>query len=286
MGLVDIAENKLKDASESFQKSYQLNPANPRGLLGMVETLMQQNHPDQALQLLQNEAAKSPNNLDLQMTAAGMAVRAGRYDVAIEQYNRVLSSLDTNSKQKGEVLVRLGETYRRKGDWNSAITNLKMARDILPNNAIVLATLGLCLDHNGNWTEAKQLYEGAIKADSNNGIALNNLAFLIAEHGGDLEDALSKAQRAKQLLPNLAEVSDTLGWIYLKKNSPDTAIDIFKDLVQKVPTQSTFRFHLGMALSQKGDKTRAIKELQEALKHDPANEEKQQIQALLAKLNS
>ena len=107
----------------------------------------------------------------------------------------------------------------------------------------------------------------------------------MVEHGGDLEDALSKAQRAKQLMPNMAEVSDTLGWIYLKKNIPEQAIDIFRELVQKVPKQSTFRYHLGMALYQKGDKTRAIKELQEALRNNPPGEEKQRIQELLTKLN-
>ncbi len=64
-------------------------------------------------------------------------------------------------------------------------------------------------------------------------MALNNLAFLMAETGGDLDDALTKAQRAKQLLPSLYEISDTLGWIYLKKNLADKAIDIFKDLVAK-----------------------------------------------------
>jgi len=61
------------------------------------------------------------------------------------------------------------------------------------------------------------------------------------------------------LLPDLNEVSDTLGWIYLKKNLTDNAIDIFKDLVNRVPAQAVFRYHLGMAYSQKGDKTRALK---------------------------
>ena len=81
--------------------------------------------------------------------------------------------------------------------------------------------------------EAKQVYEATLKLDPNNAVVLNNLAFLLAESGGDLDDALTKAQRAKQILPNLFEISDTLGWIYLKKNLADNAIDIFKDLVAK-----------------------------------------------------
>ena len=56
-------------------------------------------------------------------------------------------------------------------------------------------------------------------------------------------------------------MADTLGWIYLKKNLSDNAIEIFQDLVAKAPNQSTFHYHLGMALYQKGDKPKAIKEL-------------------------
>ena len=47
-------------------------------------------------------------------------------------------------------------------------------------------------------------------------------------------------------------VADTLGWIYLKENLSDKAVEMFKELVGKAPNHSTFRYHLGMALYQKG----------------------------------
>ena len=169
--------------------------------------------------------------------------------------------------------------HRRKGDYCIAVTTLQQARAILPDNLTGLSTLALAFDQAGHYNEAKQVYEAALKLDANNGYTLNNLAFRIAEHGGDLDDALTKAQRAKAMYPNLAEVSDTLGWIYLKKKMSDNAIDIFKDLVAKAPNHSTFRYHLGMALAQKGDRTRAVKELQEALKYNPSKIEKDKIQS-------
>ena len=101
---------------------------------------------------------------------------------------------------------------------------------------------------------------------------------------GDLDTALTMAQKAKQLLPNLPEVSDTLGWIYLKKNLSGDAVDIFKDLVVKVPNSSTYRFHLAKAYYQQGDKVRAKSELQSALKLNPTAYEKAQIEELLQKV--
>ena len=279
-----MAENKYKEAEDAFRRSYDLNPANSRGLMGLVETEMAQNHPDQALQLLQTESDKAPARMDSVLDLGNTALRAGRFDMAISSFEKVLASLPKGSKAQADILLRIGDAYRRKGDLNNAVAALQKAREILPENGVVLSTLGLVLDSAGRWSEARQVYEAVLKLDPNNGVALNNLAFLLSEHGGDLDDALTKAQRAKQLLPDLNEVSDTLGWIYLKKNLTDNAIDIFKDLVNKVPAEAVFRYHLGMAYSQKGDKTRALKELQDALKYNPTKEDRDKIQQLITRL--
>jgi tetratricopeptide (TPR) repeat protein len=284
LGVVNLSESKYKEAEDSFRRSYELNPANSRGLMGVVETEIAQNHTDQAMQLLQAESAKAPSRMDFLLALGNTAARAGRLDVAISYFEKVAAALPKGSTAQGDLYLRIGETYRRKGDFTSSIVALQKSRAILPDNAVVLSTLALVLEVAGRWSEARQVYEVILKLDPANGVVLNNLAFLLAEHGGDLDDALTKAQRAKQLLPNLTEVSDTLGWIYLKKNLTDNAIDIFKDLVNKVPGQAVFRYHLGMAYSQKGDKTRALKELQDALKFNPTKGDRDKIQQLITRL--
>lgn len=285
LGVVNLNERKFKDAEDAFRKSYQLNPANSRGLMGIVQIDLAQNKPDLALQLLRDESAKAPSRLDLKLALGQTAAQLGHYDEALGAFNAYLNGLDKNSKQRADAYLLMGEVYRRKGDDATAINNLQQARQVLPDNPVILSTLALTLDHAGKWTDAKQVYETVLKMQSDNGVALNNLAYLMAEHNGDLDDALTKAGRAKQLLPNFNEVSDTLGWIYLKKNLSDSAIQIFKELVQKAPNQATFRYHLAMAYSQKGDKPNAIKELQQALKDSASKDEKDKIQALLSRLN-
>ena len=284
LGLVNLAQNKYKDADEDFEKTYQLNPTNPRGLMGEVETAMTQSKFDQALDMLRMESDKNPNNIDLRLAFGNIAVRTGKYDLALQEFDRVLNALDKNSKRRGDVYLRIGETCRRKGDDAGAVAALQKARELLPDNTMVMSELGLTLDHAGRWNEGRQIYEATLRLDPGNGIVMNNLAFLMAEHNGDLDDALTKATKAKQLLPNTPEVADTLGWIYLKKNLADNAIEIFQDLVQRAPNQSTFHYHLGMAFSQKGDKLKAIKQLNDALKDNPAKEERDKIQQLLNRL--
>jgi tetratricopeptide (TPR) repeat protein len=283
LGVVNLAENKFKDAEDAFRRAYQLNPANSRGLMGIVETNMAQNKTDEAVKILQAECEKAPNRMDLLASLGNTAVRAGKYDFAIQTFNRVLAQTD-KGKAQGDIYLRLGETYRRKGDLNGAIQALQKARETLPDNVIVLSTLALVLDAAGRRPEAQQVYEATLRINPNDGVSLNNVAFLMAETGGNLDEALTRAQRAKQLLPNLFEISDTLGWIYLRKNLAANAIDIFKDLVNKQPNHSTYRYHLGMAYMQQGDKSRALEQLKEALKYNPQKEEKEKIQQLITKL--
>jgi len=285
LGMVAMKEGNLKEAEDIFRKAYDANPKDARGLIGLVETLAGSNHYDEAIQFLKSELAKNPKRNDLQMALGNVAVRAGSFDLAIGQFQAVLGELEKNSKARGEVYFRLGVTLRKKGDLNGAIPVLYKAREALPGNSMVVNELALALQSADRKPEVREAYEQSVKLDPQNGFALNNLAFLIAESGsGDLDQALTYAQRAKQVLPSLPEVSDTLGWIYLKKNMTDNAMDIFQDLVNKTPGNSTYRFHLGMAYAQKGDKPKALKELQTALRSNPAKDEENKIRDLINKL--
>ena len=285
-GVSALTQNKLKEAEAAFMRAYELNPANPRGLLGVVEADIRQNKPDAAMALLQTESKKAPNRLDLLLMMGTTAVREGKYGEALGHFNRVLNGLDKKAKVRADLYLQIADTYRRAGDRDNAIANLRKAREVLPESETVLQALALVLDQAGRKGEARQVYDACLKVNPNNAITLNNLAFLMAETNADLDLALNYAQRAKGLNPNLAEISDTYGWILLKKSLAEQAIPVFKDLVAKAPAQSTYHYHLAMAYSQKGDAKKAAEELREALKHSPAKEEQQKIQEMLSKLGA
>jgi tetratricopeptide (TPR) repeat protein len=284
LGGVSLIEKKYKEADEEFRRSYDLNPANIRGISGMVESDLEQNKSDAAIQTLKGELAKNPERADMKQLLADVEVRVGKFDDAIGEMQAILGKMGKDSKARAQLYVRLGEAYRRKGDSAGAIQAFQKAREMLPDDVTVLSELALVLDSAQRWTEAMRVYEATIKLAPNDGVSLNNDAFLIAEHGGDLDLALTRAQRATQLLPKYPEVADTLGWIYLKKNLSDQAIAIFKKNVADQPNSSTYRYHLGMAWYQKGDHAQARQALVDALKYNPAAYERQRIQELMAKL--
>jgi tetratricopeptide (TPR) repeat protein len=282
LGVLDLNQRKNKDAEELFQRAYAVNPGNLRGLLGESRALLLDNQPDKSVQIVEAEALKRPANLDLQRELGNSEMTAGQYDKAIATYQGLLAKV-SDSRQQSELWIREGEAYLRKGDVQQSINSLEKSRAAQPNNSAITRNLGMLYEMQSKTDVARKYYEMSIKSDPNDPLALNNLAYLITQTNGDLDLALTYAQRAKQRLPDHAEVNDTLGWIYLKKNLTDNAIDTFKTLVVKSAQNPTYHYHYAMALLQKGDRDLAKKECQTALGEKPNKQLESDIRQLMAK---
>lgn len=279
LGMVNFSEGRFKEAEGVFRRLYQAAPQDPRGLLGTVEAMVSQKQYAQALQMLNSELEKNPQRADLRAALAQTAYRSGNYDLAIQEYNKML---EKNPRDLG-LLMRTGEAYRAKGDLATAIGMMEKAKGVDPNSPVPVLTLAMLYDAQGQQEKSRPYYEQVLAKEPDNPMALNNLAYIMAEQGTNLDQALTMCQKAKQKLPTNVEVSDTLGWIYIKKNLSDNAIGIFKDLVDKHPERSTFHYHLAMAYFQKGDKPQAKKLLQTALTKNPPKGEEAKIRDLMAK---
>ncbi len=280
LGYINFTEGKFKEAEQIFADMRQANPNDVRGTMGIVEAEVAQRNYAGAAQLVEAELQKDPNRLDLRLALSTVLARSGQYDEAIKQ----LQILIAKNPKSWDYETKLAEVYRIKGDFNSAIEHFRKASALAPNQVVPLIRVAMLLDSVGRRAEAKPIYEQVIRLEPDNPLALNNLAFIKAEEGTDLDQALSYAQRAKQRVPQDPNISDTLGWIYIKKNLSEDAVRLFRELVTKNPNNSTYRYHLAMALFQKGDRPTAKQECEIALKNNPSKEEQSKIKELIAKL--
>jgi tetratricopeptide (TPR) repeat protein len=276
---IQLQTNEQVQAQATFEKMMQVNPSDVRGMLGRVETLLQVNKGAEALSVIEAELAKAPERNDIRNALANTSVRVGNYPKAIPEFLKLLAS----APKDPSLVLRLAETYKRNGDDENAIKYFRQARELMPNDPTPPLQLAMILDKNGKGAESRPIYEQVLKVDPGNVLALNNMAYLLAETGQDLDLALTYAERAKQKLPSNIDVADTLGWIYIKKNLADQAITVFTDLVKKDPNRSTFHYHLAVALFQKGDKPGAKKAAQTALAKAPSAAELNKIKELIAK---
>jgi Flp pilus assembly protein TadD len=282
VGYIAWQDKEFKQAEEIFGDLYRNNPNDGRSLAGLTGVLASEHRMNEAIDVAQKAVAKEPQRRDLRIFLANLDMRAQKYDDALGIYQGLLS----REPKSADLLFRIAETQRQKGDLNSALENFRRCSQESPTNTDCLRMLGLLMEATGKRDLAKPVYEQILKVHPDDPVALNNLAFAKAEEGVDLDQALTMSQRAVQVAPNSPELKDTLGWIYIKKNIPDDAIRIFRELVVAEPENAIFHYHYGMALNQKGDRAGAKRELEQALQFKPSRDDEQKIKELILKLGA
>lgn len=282
VGLIAYQEKNYKEAEEIFSDLYKKNPNDARSLAGLTDVLASENRINDAIADAQKAVDREPNRRDLRIFLANLELRAEHFDDALGIYQGLLSK----DPKSADLLFRIGETERRKGDLNSASDNFRKCSQEQPGNTDCLRMLALLMEATGKRDLAVPVWEQILKIHPDDPVALNNLAFAKAEEGTDLDQALTMAQHAVQVAPNSPELKDTLGWIFIKKNLPDDAIHIFRDLVVVQPNNPIFHYHYGMALSQKGDRAGCKQELEKSLQNKPSRDDEQKIRDLLQKMAS
>ena len=162
--------------------------------------------------------------------------------------------------------LNLAQLYYQTGKVDQSITEYETVIAKNPNAPAALMMLGIIHEGRKDYDKAKERYDQILKLNPRFAPAANNLAWLIAEQGGNLDVALSHAQTAREQRPEDPNIADTLGWIYYKKNASLLAVGLLKEAADKLPNEPLVHYHLGMAQAKNGDAAAAKHSLQTALK--------------------
>ncbi len=156
----------------------------------------------------------------------------------------------------------LSSTYLYEQNYDKAISVLKDAQTNLKSAAPAKLLIASIYERQKKFDDAISTYEEILDDQPTNKLAANNYASLLLDYGqaSDIPKALSIA-KGFELLPQPA-LLDTLGWAYAKSGDNVKAIDVLKPVVDKAPNVAVFRYHLGYALYQTGDKTAAKSHLE------------------------
>jgi tetratricopeptide (TPR) repeat protein len=281
LAMLDFGDKRWSESEAGFRSLWEANPPDFRGLFGIVETMMATNRAPAARQLLEKTlAGHQAHSATIRMAIANVAARSNDQVTAVNTYEQLVKEIPDSQ----EMWLRLGRSYKKVSRLDDAYRAFEKARGVDPRQVAPWLEMAVVLETQNRKGQVKPIYEEILKLAPDNPVALNNLAYILAENSVDLDQALTYAQRARQKLPNHPDIADTLGWVYIKKNLSDDAIKIFRDLLTGKPEHVTWRYHLAMALYQKGDKLQARRELETALRNKPTKDEDTKIRELLSRL--
>ena len=138
----------------------------------------------------------------------------------------------------------LGDTYRKRAEYERAIAAYEKALEILPDDARLLRVLGLTYSTAGRARESIRLLERSLAVDSLQPLVLTDLGVLRAEHD-DVAGARDAWMRAIGLNPWEPAANVNLGHLYQFDGRMDNAVAAYLRAAEADP--SLFSAHLGLA---------------------------------------
>jgi len=190
------------------------------------------------------------------------------------------------------------QSYLKQGDRAKALTHLNQATQHAPNffsalyaigelnfllnkpetakqfytravavkkDAGLFLKLGLLNEKTQQYDEAALEYRKLIKEFPDLFLGYNQLAWLYAKRGIQLNEAMKLAQKANKLQPGNSSILDTIGWIHYQKKQLDKALENTSKANRIRAKQPDILYHLGAIYNAKGNKKMAKKFLEQAL---------------------
>jgi tetratricopeptide (TPR) repeat protein len=279
-GELAIAKGDMATATQAFERALALDPTSWGSLTQLVTMDVKAKRLAKARVRVDAALAKSPNATEALLLAAKTYAANGNSPVA-EKYLKRTIELDASNLQAYMTLAGLYLIDRRLDDARDEFIQIAQRE---PGSVAPATMVGIISEAQGDRATAATWYDKALQIDPRAAPAANNRAWIYAERGENLDAALQLAQIAYAALPGVPEVSDTLGWVYYKKDLPLLALPMMLRTVEMDKDNPQYQFHLGMVYAKKGDDNQARAALRQALQLRPDFEGAEEARRALASL--
>ncbi len=281
LGAFRASTRRYAEAEKLFERALELDPKSTAALQALVGIYGDQKQPAKGVARASAQVAKAPD-VSGHYFILGLAHLANKESEPAEQALAKATELD---KQNVQAWVALAQVQTTRGSVDKAAASYQRAIEADPKQPVVYLLFGTLEEGRNNWQRAQELYQKSLQVQPDFALAANNLAYLMLEHGGNIDAALSYAQVARRGLPDLPNTADTLAWAYYHKGAYASAIDLLQEAVKKAPQNATYHYHLGMAYAKNNDKAKAKQHLSRVLQLNPTYEQAPEIKQLLAQLS-
>lgn len=235
------------------------DPASRPALHALVESALAAGDAGRALPAVERALARSPASAALRAMEGHLRLAAGEEDAARAAFEAALDSdpdhpdaiLGAAAFAAGDEPERaLALLERLEGQGEPAARAGHLAAQILLQR--------------GRREAARERLEAAVAAHPRFAAARNDLAWMLAEDGEDLDRALELAREAAALDPR-PTVLDTLGTVWLRRDRPEQAARAFERALERDPEMPSVRYRLGVAYARLGRRAAAREAFRTAL---------------------
>jgi tetratricopeptide (TPR) repeat protein len=264
-GRIRMGKGDIAGAREHLMQALQERPGNYDILNSLYLLDQTEGRVAESVERVNAALEAAPEDARLHLLHGNIALTQRRGEDAEASFKKAID-LSPNDLGAYEHLARY---FASTGRLAEAIETYEAAVGVRPGAAQLYHLLGVLYELAGKKDKAITNYEEAIRRAPNLGEAKNNLAYIFADSGKNLDRALDLAQEAKALLPDNPNAADTLGWVLFQRGVPGAAISYLKEAVAGLEPGSgsigIVRYHLAQAYERNGDTQLAVETLERAL---------------------
>ncbi len=249
-----------------FERANETLPNQPQILESLLQLDRREGRIGESVARVEAATKAEPENAKLMHLLGMLQVLSGKGLEAEASFRKAIQ-LDPNDLAPYQSLAQyLALTGRRE----EVLSTYERAAAQRPDSAGLQLVLGSLYEAYGDLDQAEKAYERAIEVDPRLAPAKNNLAYILAESGRNLDRALDLAQEAKSMLPESGHTADTLGWVLYKKGIPSAAVGYLLEaeglFEADDPNLGIVRHHLAQAYEAAEQKEEAREALRRALR--------------------
>lgn len=263
LGQIQLSGLKnAKAAEDTFRSASFNNPHHLGARLGLAAALASQGRSDEALSGFEAAAQAFPDK-------PGPLLAMARYQVSLKKIDAALSTLDrliAAQPSVGLAYLDRGDLMLLKNDVPNAVKAYQAMIKAAPeSSAQAQLRLGSIFEAQQKWQEAEQAYRAAIKQSPKIIVAYNNLAFMYANRGVQIDEAKRLIAKAAELAPGLPAILDTQAWVQRAAGDLDSASKTLLKAIAAQPKNPAFHYHLGIIQSEQGLNKEASASFKQAL---------------------
>lgn len=289
LGRAQAASGDTNQAVASFNKLAQLLPNSPAPFLRLADVQWAAKNQEAAVQALKRALGIDPDNLQAQRALVDAHIAASKPAEALAVAREIQKR---RPKQDVGYLIEGGiEASQRR--WEQALAVYRKGLQAVPDSTELATRTHVALTaskqeaeaerHIAAWLKAHpkdagfQFYLGdlalarrdlpaaearyreVLKLQPNNGLALNNVAWLMAM--AKKPGAVAMAEKAAELLPDRPVIMDTLALALAAEGQPAKGVEVMRKALAIDDKNPLLRLNLAKLLIQSGDKAGARTEL-------------------------
>jgi len=239
-----LLNNQVK-AEEAYREAIALDAKNAATHYGLGNTLLRLGKLSEAKIEFGAATNLTPDNA---LAWSGL----GAAHLNLSEWSGAERAFATALKRQPSFLgaqVGLGDARAGQGNFKGAMQAYELAVKLDGRAPIPRVRLGVMLQLEGRVDEAEGSFRDALAINPKDPEASNNLAFVLAERGTRLAEALRLAQAATATAPDNLPYRDTLAWVHRARGEREAALSILQDISARVSNPDFF-YHLGVVYAE------------------------------------